>query len=51
MKNRKIRVIFQPEKKEIHTSVKTPLKEAIKRAGIKINFPCGGKGICGKIGT
>jgi len=51
MKNRKIRVIFRPEKKEIHTSVKTPLKEVIKRAGIKINFPCGGKGICGKIGT
>ena len=48
MKDRKVRVIFRPEKKEILTSVKTPLKEAIKRAGIKINFPCGGKGICGK---
>ncbi|GAI38133.1 unnamed protein product, partial [marine sediment metagenome] len=48
MKDRKVRVIFQPEKKEILTSIKTPLKEAIKKAGIKINFPCGGKGICGK---
>jgi len=41
MKNRKIRIIFPPEKKEIHTSIKTPLKEAIKRAGIKIDFPGG----------
>ncbi|MFQ5834688.1 MAG: ASKHA domain-containing protein [bacterium] len=48
MKNRKVRVIFRPEKKEILTSIRTPIKEAIKKAGIKVNYPCGGKGICGK---
>ncbi len=48
MKDNNVRVVFQPEKKEILTPIKTPLKEAIKKAGIKVNFPCGGKGICGK---
>ncbi len=48
MKNRKVRVVFQPERKEILTSIKTPIREAIEKAGVKINFPCGGKGICGK---
>jgi uncharacterized 2Fe-2S/4Fe-4S cluster protein (DUF4445 family) len=48
MQDRKVRVIFRPEKKEIITSIKTSLKELIKKAGIKVNFPCGGKGICGK---
>ncbi|MFQ6066666.1 MAG: ASKHA domain-containing protein [bacterium] len=48
MKDRKVRVIFRPEKKEIITSIKTSLKELIKKTGIKVNFPCGGKGICGK---
>ncbi|MBU1290736.1 2Fe-2S iron-sulfur cluster binding domain-containing protein, partial [bacterium] len=37
-----------PDKKNIEVNEGTTILEALKRAGININTPCGGKGICGK---
>jgi len=43
-----VKVTFLPDKKNIEVNEGTTILEALKRAGININTPCGGKGICGK---
>jgi len=42
------KVVFLPEKKEVWVLKGTSILEAALKAGIPINSPCGGKGICGK---
>ncbi|MEG3069170.1 MAG: 2Fe-2S iron-sulfur cluster-binding protein [Syntrophaceticus schinkii] len=46
MKNCKI--IFCPMNKEIEIPVGTPLKKAMDIAELDFDFPCGGRGRCGK---
>lgn len=46
MKNCK--VTFYPMDKEIEIPVGTPLKKAMDIAGLDFDFPCGGRGRCGK---
>ena len=43
-----IKITFLPDKKNIEVNKGTTELEALKRAGINIDNPCGGKGICGK---
>ncbi len=43
-----IKVSFQPEGREVYVLPETPIIEAAARAGLVIDSPCGGKGICGK---
>ncbi|MBU1428761.1 DUF4445 domain-containing protein [bacterium] len=43
-----VKITFLPDKKNIEVNEGTTILEALKRAGININTPCGGKGICGK---
>lgn len=42
------KVTFLPDHKEIEIKEKTLLLDALEEAGINIDTPCGGKGICGK---
>ncbi len=42
------KVTFQPTNKELEIPVGTPLKEAMDLAGLDFDFPCGGRGKCGK---
>ncbi len=48
MRGWKAKIIFPECQKTIYVTSGTSLKEALKKARIQINFPCGGKGICGK---
>jgi uncharacterized 2Fe-2S/4Fe-4S cluster protein (DUF4445 family) len=41
-------VKFEPDGKDISVHKGTTILEAASRAGIIINTPCGGKGICKK---
>ena len=43
-----IKIIFLPDKKNIEVNKGTTALEALEKAGINIDTPCGGKGICGK---
>lgn len=43
-----IKVTFQPEGREVYVLPGTPIIEAAARAGLVIDSPCGGKGVCGK---
>ena len=43
-----IKTEFLPSGKVIQVKQGTPLREAAETAGIKLRFPCGGKGLCGK---
>jgi len=43
-----IEVTFLPDKKNIKVPKRTTVLEALERAGINIDTPCGGKGACGK---
>ena len=43
-----VKITFLPDKKNIEVNEGTTILEALKRAGININTPCGGKGLCGK---
>ncbi len=43
-----IKVAFQPEGREVYVLPETPIIEAAARAGLVIDSPCGGKGVCGK---
>lgn len=45
------RVNFPQEKKTVHVLSGTPLIEALQRAGIILEYPCGGNGTCGKCGV
>lgn len=48
MRGRKVKIVFPEWQKTTYITSGTSLKEALKKARIQINFPCGGKGICGK---
>ncbi|MHC2995003.1 MAG: DUF4445 domain-containing protein [Candidatus Atribacteria bacterium] len=43
-----IKITFLPDKKNIEVNKGTTILKAMERAGISIDTPCGGKGICGK---
>jgi len=42
------KIIFYPDNKEINVDQGTGILEAAIMAGVHINSPCGGKGVCGK---
>ncbi|MFH1898736.1 MAG: ASKHA domain-containing protein [Candidatus Desantisbacteria bacterium] len=42
------KIIFYPDNKEINIDQGTDILEAAIVAGVHINSPCGGKGVCGK---
>lgn len=44
----KCKVTFYPAMKEVEVPAGTLLKEAIDLAGLDFDFPCGGRGKCGK---
>lgn len=46
MKN--VRVIFEPGMIEVEVPSGSRIMYAIEKAGVQFEFPCGGKGICGK---
>lgn len=48
MREREVPVIFQPLGKTVHVLEGTRLIEAAAGAGLAIDQPCGGEGICGK---
>ncbi|HID75054.1 MAG TPA: DUF4445 domain-containing protein [Planctomycetaceae bacterium] len=48
MRESEIRVTFQPSGKTVHVLKGTSLAEAAGGAGIALEMPCGGQGICGK---
>ncbi len=43
-----VRVVFEPLGKQVHVLQGTKLMEAAAGAGIAIDLPCGGEGVCGK---
>jgi uncharacterized 2Fe-2S/4Fe-4S cluster protein (DUF4445 family) len=43
-----LKITFLPDKKDIEVNKGTTALEALERAGINIDTPCSGKGICGK---
>jgi uncharacterized 2Fe-2S/4Fe-4S cluster protein (DUF4445 family) len=43
-----LKITFLPDKKDIEVNKGTNALEALERAGINIDTPCGGKGTCGK---
>jgi uncharacterized 2Fe-2S/4Fe-4S cluster protein (DUF4445 family) len=47
MTDGKCRVTFEPEGKTLHVPAGTSVYEATGEAGIIINSPCGGAGVCG----
>jgi len=42
------KVTFQPTNEEIEIPAGTPLKKAMDIAGLNFDYPCGGRGRCGK---
>lgn len=47
MSEKKCRVTFEPEGKTVYVPAGTTIYEATGEAGIIINSPCGGAGVCG----
>lgn len=45
---KRFRVVFQPGGREIYIPEGITVKDAINMAGIGFDFPCGGRGKCGK---
>lgn len=45
---KRFKIIFQPGELEIEVSEGSTLMEAMNQGGINADFPCGGKGKCGK---
>ena len=43
-----IKITFLPDEKNIKVNEGITILEAAEKAGININTPCGGKGVCGK---
>ena len=43
-----IKITFLPDEKNIEVNKGTSILEVLEKAGISIDTPCGGKGICGK---
>ncbi len=48
MNDKMLKITFLPDKKDIEVNKGTNALEALERAGINIDTPCGGKGTCGK---
>jgi len=48
MKKELLKITFLPEKKTISVQKGTTILQALGKAGIHIDIPCGGEGICGK---
>lgn len=48
MSEKQVRVTFQPQGRTVHVLPGTKLLEAAARAGLTIDTPCGGAGVCGK---
>jgi len=48
MREVEVPVTFQPQGKTVHVLEGTRLVEAAARAGIALDLPCGGEGVCGK---
>lgn len=48
MREREVPVVFQPHGKTVYVLPGTALVEAAAGAGIALDLPCGGEGICGK---
>jgi len=48
MTEQQIRITFQPYGRNVYVLEGTKIIEAAARAGLTINTPCGGAGICGK---
>jgi len=48
MKQHELKVTFQPSGRSVYVLSGTVLLEAIGRAGIILQTPCGGRGTCGK---
>lgn len=48
MKVGDVTVKFQPSGKVVHVASGAPMREATARAGVLLDFPCGGQGTCGK---
>ena len=44
----KCKITFYPINKDMEVPVGTPLKKAMDDAGLDFDFPCGGRGRCGK---
>jgi len=42
------KILFRPEGKSVEVPDNTLLSEAIARAGVRFNLPCGGQGRCGR---
>lgn len=48
MDNGEVSVKFQPQGKVVRVAEGSPMREAAARAGILLDYPCGGQGTCGK---
>ncbi len=48
MTDKQVRVTFQPSGRAVHVLPGTKVVEAAGRAGLTIETPCGGAGVCGK---
>jgi len=48
MRESEVPVIFEPSGKRVHVLKGTRLMEAAAGAGIALDLPCGGEGVCGK---
>ncbi|RPI59027.1 MAG: DUF4445 domain-containing protein, partial [Planctomycetaceae bacterium] len=48
MSDQQIRVMFQPHGRAVYVLPGTKIVEAAARAGLTIDTPCGGAGLCGK---
>jgi uncharacterized 2Fe-2S/4Fe-4S cluster protein (DUF4445 family) len=48
MVDRQVRVTFQPSGRAVHVLVGTKVTETAGQAGLTIQTPCGGGGVCGK---
>ncbi|MBI5093599.1 MAG: DUF4445 domain-containing protein [Candidatus Hydrogenedentes bacterium] len=48
MDGSKVAVTFQPQGKHVRVPKGTTIREASARAGIVLDYPCGGQGTCGK---
>ena len=48
MSDPQVRVTFQPQGRAVHVMAGTKIIEAAARAGLTLDTPCGGGGLCGK---
>lgn len=48
MSSNEVSVKFQPQGKTVRVAPGAAMREAVARAGILVDYPCGGQGTCGK---